>query len=79
MTTAEARLEADAAGVGMGLVSCHVNGVSCWIVRTDRNNLGVGDHPLTLVQVIATAHLRTQLNLHDGDEVTLHIERQQQA
>ena len=69
----EVRLAAAEVGVGIGLVSCRLNDVDCWIIRTDRNNAGLGDHPLTVVEIVARVHLRTELGLEDGDEVTLHL------
>ena len=69
----EVRLEASEIGVGVGLVSCRLDDVDCWIVRTDRNNADGGDHPLTVGEVVAQVHLRTELHLHDGDEVTLEL------
>jgi CTP-dependent riboflavin kinase len=73
MRDPEVRLEAAEVGVGMGLVSCRLNDWPCWIIRTDGNNAGVGDHPLTVVEIVAQVHLRTELRLEDGDEVTLHL------
>ena len=73
MGTPDVRLDAVESGVGVGLVSCHLNGSPCWILRTDKNNTGMGDHPLTVVEIVATAHLRTLLSLADGDEVVLHV------
>lgn len=68
-----ARLEASEAGVGISFVPCRLDGERCWAVRTDRNNEGTGDHPLTVVEVVAAVHLRTALHLHDGDEVVLDL------
>lgn len=73
MRDPEVRLEAAEVGVGIGLVPCRLNGHACWIVRTDRNNAGHGDHPLTVVEIVAATHLRTQLSLEDGDEVVLDV------
>ena len=73
MTHPEVRLEAAEVGVGVGLVSCRLDDCHCWIIRTDRNNAGLGDHPLTVVEVVAQVHLRTELGLEDGDEVTLRL------
>jgi CTP-dependent riboflavin kinase len=71
MREPQVRLEPSEAGVGIGLVSCRLNSVLCWVVRTDRNNAGVGGHPLTVVEVVSEVHLRSALDLQDGDEVTL--------
>jgi CTP-dependent riboflavin kinase len=69
------RLEASQVGVGVGLVPCSLNHQPCWVLRTDRNNAGTGDHPLTVVEVVSTLHLRSALGLQDGDEVHLRVER----
>ncbi len=66
-----ARLEALEVGVGIAFVPCSLNGERCWVVRTDRNNAGTGDHRLTVVEVVSVVHLRTALSLQDGDGVTL--------
>ncbi len=65
------RLEPDRVGVGVGLVPCAINGHQAFIVRTDRNEAGEGDHPRTVVEVVAEVHLRTCLNVADGDTVEL--------
>ncbi len=69
----QARLEASEAGVGMAFVPCRLNGERCWAIRTDKNNAGMGDHPLTVVEVVSDVHLRTALDLQDGDEVVLEL------
>lgn len=71
MDEPETRLEASEVGVGIGVVSCRLNGVPCWVVRTDKNNSGHGDHDLNVVEPVASTHLRTALGLEDGDEVDL--------
>lgn len=65
------RLPASEVGVGIGLVPCRLGGLPCWVLRTDRNDAGQGHHPLTVVEVVAATHLRTELELADGDEVVL--------
>lgn len=60
---------------GVGLVPCRLNDQPCWVVRTDRNNAGTGHHPLTVLEVVSTVHLRSTLGLHDGDEVHLEVGR----
>ena len=75
MQQPQARLEAPEVGVGVGLVPCLLNDQPCWVVRTDRNNAGTGHHPLTLMEVVSTVHLRSALGLHDGDEVRLEVGR----
>ena len=67
------RLEADDVGVGIGLIAACVSGVPCWLLRTDKNNRGEGDHSLNVVELVAPLHLRTALRLADGDEVVIDI------
>lgn len=45
-------------GVGMNIVRCSVNGIPAFVLRTDRNNAGTGNHPPTVLEVAATVHLR---------------------
>lgn len=71
----EVRLEASEVGVRVGLVRCRVNGEPCWALRTDRNNTATGHHPLNVVEVVSTVHLRTALGLKDGDDVSLDVGR----
>lgn len=72
----EARLAAAEAGVGSAFVRCRLDGLPCWVVRTDANEAGTGHHPLTVVEVVSVAHLRTALGLQDGDPVTLELGHQ---
>lgn len=69
------RLEAAEVGVGMGFVPCRLNEQPCWVARTDRNNAGTGHHPLNVLEVVSTVHLRTALGLRDDDEVWLEVGR----
>ncbi len=70
----EVRLEVDEAGVGLGLVRCRLNATPCWIVRTDRNNSGAGDHGLDVLEIVASKHLRSALGLADGDQVVVEVD-----
>lgn len=73
MTDAEIRLSAVEVGVEISLLPCAVEGIACWVFRTDRNNSGQGDHDLNVLEVLSSVHLRTVLGLQDGDEVTVQI------
>jgi CTP-dependent riboflavin kinase len=73
MTDPAVRLEASEVGVGMGLMPCVVSGIACWVLRTDRNNRGEGDHDLNVLEIVSGAHLRTALGLQDGDGVTVEL------
>lgn len=68
------RLEPPEYGVAMSIMPCTINGVAAFILRTDKNNAGSGDHPLTVVEVAAATHLRTTLGVDDGDEVEVLVE-----
>ena len=41
------RLEPPEYGVGMSLVPCEIGGIGAFILRTDKNDAGEGDHPPT--------------------------------
>jgi riboflavin kinase, archaea type len=73
MTDAKIRLSAAEVGVEIGLLPCVVEGIACWVFRTDRNNTGRGDHDLNVLEVVSSVHLRTVLGLQDGDEVMVQI------
>ena len=63
------RLEPSEVGVGMSIVPCEIEGIPAFVLRTDKNNSGGGDHPTTVVEIAASVHLRESLGLHDGDRV----------
>lgn len=63
------RLEPPDIAVGMNIVPCEIEGVAAFILRTDKNNEGRGDHAPSVIEVAAPVHLRTTLGLEDGDEV----------
>lgn len=63
----------DVGGVCMNIVPCSINGVPAFILRTDRNNAGTGNHPPTVVEIAAPVRLRDLLALRDGDEVIIEV------
>jgi riboflavin kinase, archaea type len=65
------RLEPPEYGVPLSIVPCKIEGIDAFVIRTDKNNSGLGDHPATVVEVAARIHLRETLGLRDGDEVSL--------
>ncbi|MPZ74554.1 MAG: DUF120 domain-containing protein [Nitriliruptorales bacterium] len=67
------RLEPPEYGVPMSIIPCEINGVRAFIVRTDKNDAGLGDHPPSVVEIAAATHLRTILGVSDGDEVVVVI------
>lgn len=69
------RLEAHEYGgrVSANILSCTVNGVKCFVIRTDKNEAGEGPHPKDLAEVACNVKLRDKLNLQDDDEVEIVI------
>ena len=67
------RLGPPAYPIGMSIVPCEINGLAAFILRTDKNDSGGGDHTTTVVEIAAAVHLRTALGLEDGDEVEIVI------
>lgn len=63
------RLEASDVGVGMSVVPCEIEGLPAFILRTDKNNDGRGDHAPNVIEIAASVHLRSALGLQEGDEV----------
>ena len=63
------RLEPPDIAVGMNIVPCEIAGIAGFILRTDKNNAGVGDHGLHVIEIAAPVHLRSALGVEDGDEV----------
>lgn len=59
------------AGVTVLIAECVVGGLDAFVIRTEKNERGDGDHPLTLVEVISQTRLRETLALEDGDEILL--------
>lgn len=69
----DVRLEAEVVGVDVGLVRCRFNGFDCWVLRTDKNNRGEGDHALDVIEIVSPMHLRNTLGIADGDEVVIEV------
>lgn len=74
MEAAPIRLEPPEYGVAMSIVPCEISGVPAFILRTDKNNDGVGDHAPDIIEVAAATHLRSALGISDGDEVEVVID-----
>ncbi|MEM6568204.1 MAG: DUF120 domain-containing protein [Planctomycetota bacterium] len=55
------------------LAPCSVEGVHAYALRTEANERGDGDHPRTIVEIVASLHLRSHLGLADGDRVRLRL------
>jgi CTP-dependent riboflavin kinase len=60
--------------VGMNIVPCTIRGVAGFVLRTDQNEAGVGDHGRDIIEIGATVRLRDALDLSDGDTVSIEID-----
>ena len=69
------RLEATEYGgtVSVNIVPCRIFGRQAFILRTDANEEGRGQHPRTLVEIATDVKLRDTFNLKDGDTVEVEI------
>ena len=69
------RLEKEAYGgcVSVSLLPCAGSGIQEFIMRTDANADGTGDHPKTIIEVAAQVRLRDALNVPDVDFVTIKV------
>ena len=65
------RLEPPEYGVGMSIVPCTIDGIDAFVLRTDKNDRGEGDHSPNVVEIAAAVRLRDSLGLNDGDEVEI--------
>jgi riboflavin kinase len=60
--------------VNVNIVPCRVLGRPAFILRTDANELGAGNHPQTVVEIASDVKLRDVYGLSDGDEVSIEID-----
>src|ERR1700685_2027405 len=67
------RLEPPEYGVGLSIVPCRIEAVEGFILRTDKNDCGEGDHPPNVLELAAAVRLRDALGLRDGDEVEITV------
>jgi riboflavin kinase, archaea type len=70
------RLEAEEYGgtVSVSIVPCRVLGRKCFILRTDGNEHGDGDHPHEIIEIATDVKLRDAFGLNDGDVVEVDAE-----
>ncbi len=70
------RLEGEEYGgqVSVNIVPCRIFGRRAFILRTDKNNTGSGDHPLTIIEIATDIKLRDVYALVDGSMVQVELE-----
>ncbi len=70
------RLPPEALGgrVGINIVPCRIMGIPAFVLRTDQNEAGTGDHGRHLIEIAAGVRLRDALGLSDGDTVVIEID-----
>lgn len=59
--------------IGVNLVPCTVFGRRAFILRTDANEAGQGDHPRHVVEIATDLKLRDAFNLVDGSVVVIEL------
>jgi CTP-dependent riboflavin kinase len=60
--------------VSVSIVPCRVFGRRAFILRTDANEQGTGDHPHTLIEIATDVKLRAEYGLQDGDSVMVELD-----
>jgi CTP-dependent riboflavin kinase len=73
VSDSQLRLEPPEYGVGLNIIPCWIEAVEGFILRTDKNDSGDGDHPPNVLEIAATVRLRDVLGLCDGDEVEVTV------
>lgn len=65
------RLEKEEYGgtVSVSLLPCTILGRRAFLLRTDKNEAGQGDHPKHIIEIATDVKLRDAYGLRDGDEV----------
>ena len=59
--------------VSVNIVPCKINGKKAFILRTDKNEAGKGDHPKTIIEIACDVMLREKFGLEDGDKVIITV------
>jgi riboflavin kinase len=69
------RLEASEYGgrVSVSIVPCSIQGKKAFLLRTDANENGTGDHPKTIIEIATDVRLRDLFQLQDGDSLEVAI------
>ena len=60
--------------VSLSILPCRIFNRKAFIIRTDKNASGLGDHPLTIIEIATDVKLRDEYHLKDGDEVEVVID-----
>jgi riboflavin kinase len=63
----------------VNMMPCTIRGRRGFLLRTDANEDGRGDHPKTIVEIATDVRLRDLFGLRDGDVVEIEIEPYDQA
>jgi riboflavin kinase len=69
------RLEKEEYGgtVSVSLLPCTIFGRRAFLLRTDKNESGQGDHPRDIIEIATDVKLRDAYGLKDGDEVEVFL------
>ena len=69
------RLEKEEYGgtVSVSILPCEIFGKESFILRTDKNAMGMGDHPKTIIEIATDVKLREHYDLKDGDLVEVKV------
>jgi riboflavin kinase len=69
------RLEKEEYGgtVSVSLLPCTIFGRHAFLLRTDKNESGQGDHPRNIIEIATDVKLRDAYGLKDGDEVEIFL------
>ena len=69
------RLEKEEYGgtVSLSILPCKIFDRKAFIIRTDKNASGMGDHPLNIIEVATDVKLRDEYDLSDGDIVEVYV------
>ncbi len=59
--------------VRIHIVRCRFMGEAAWILRTEANERGDGDHEKSIVEIASPLHLRKAYALKDGAQVTVEL------
>ena len=59
--------------VSVNMIPCRILGRDAFILRTDQNENGSGQHPKTILEIATDVKLRDVFGLVDGDTVEVEI------